>query len=164
MNTVTNPHIRSQRRSKSGRRYHGKKALPAVVRSGRKDHRCQRAGNCRCEGNDWAGWNRLRTGFRHHRGRDQKAGCLSGYIRRHESVVAVLTGHVLKDPDYVSRYHRGTLTLEASEGSMPSQRIAGAFQNAPGKRTREQSGDSSQQWSDDDRRRRPSKGVVRVRP
>src|SRR5277367_4726532 len=54
----------------------------------------------------------------------------SGYIRKHESVVAVLTGHVLKDPDYVSRYHRGTLTLEASEGSTP-QHIAGTFQNAP---------------------------------
>jgi threonine synthase len=35
----------------------------------------------------------------------------AGRIRRDESVVAVLTGHMLKDPDYVSRYHRGELSL-----------------------------------------------------
>ena len=56
----------------------------------------------------------------------------AGHIRPGDSVVGVLTGHVLKDPDYVSQYHRGTLSLESSakEGSTP-QRIAGAFQNAP---------------------------------
>jgi threonine synthase len=56
----------------------------------------------------------------------------AGHIRPGDSVVGVLTGHVLKDPDYVSHYHRGTLALEsgAKEGSAP-QRIAGAFQNAP---------------------------------
>lgn len=44
----------------------------------------------------------------------------AGHILREESVVGVLTGHVLKDPDYVSRYHGGTLF----EGT-------GAFRNAP---------------------------------
>lgn len=31
------------------------------------------------------------------------------FIRNHESVVAVLTGHLLKDTDYVINYHEGTL-------------------------------------------------------
>lgn len=53
----------------------------------------------------------------------------AGHIRREESVVAVLTGHVLKDPDYVSAYHRGTLALE-SAGAEPV-RIHGAFRNEP---------------------------------
>jgi threonine synthase len=49
------------------------------------------------------------------------------------SVIAVLTGHVLKDPDYVSHYHRGTLTLESAEqGEAPKPiHIPGAFCNAP---------------------------------
>src|SRR5271156_4327872 len=34
-------------------------------------------------------------------------------IHASESVVGVLTGHVLKDPDYVSHYHRGTLSFES---------------------------------------------------
>ncbi len=57
----------------------------------------------------------------------------SGHIRRSESVIAVLTGHVLKDPDYVAQYHRGTLALPPSEktGAAASQSIAGAFRNAP---------------------------------
>ncbi|MGA9884816.1 MAG: threonine synthase [Candidatus Acidiferrales bacterium] len=56
-----------------------------------------------------------------------------GHIRRGESVVAVLTGHVLKDPDYVSAYHRGTLALDSAgspHGAEPL-RIRGAFRNAP---------------------------------
>ena len=40
-------------------------------------------------------------------------------------VVAVLTGNVLKDPDYIYRYHTGA--LEAPDGS----RIRSSFQNAP---------------------------------
>lgn len=56
----------------------------------------------------------------------------AGKIRRDEDVVAVLTGHVLKDPDYVDRYHRGTLSLAAdSEGGKPEQKIDGAFRNYP---------------------------------
>jgi threonine synthase len=56
-----------------------------------------------------------------------------GRIGKDESVVGVLTGHVLKDPDYVTHYHRGTLSLESGvgkDGSKP-QTIAGAFRNAP---------------------------------
>jgi threonine synthase len=49
----------------------------------------------------------------------------AGHIRPEESVVAVLTGHVLKDPDYVSNYHRGTLALDSAPP------IVGAFKNAP---------------------------------
>ena len=48
----------------------------------------------------------------------------SGQIGRGESVIAVLTGHVLKDPDYVSQYHRGTLALEDAP-------IMGTFANMP---------------------------------
>jgi threonine synthase len=51
------------------------------------------------------------------------------HIRSDDSVVAVLTGNMLKDPNYVSRYHSGTLVLD-SPGGAP-QRIAGSFQNAP---------------------------------
>lgn len=56
----------------------------------------------------------------------------SGAIRRDESVIAVLTGHVLKDPDYAGSYHRGTLSLASDERSGRSeQRITGAFRNQP---------------------------------
>ncbi|HTV60024.1 MAG TPA: threonine synthase [Verrucomicrobiae bacterium] len=51
---------------------------------------------------------------------------VAGLIRPHDDVVAVLTGHILKDPDYVSHYHRGTLASEA--GGPP---ISGAFRNQP---------------------------------
>jgi threonine synthase len=41
-----------------------------------------------------------------------------GKIGRDESVVLLLTGHTLKDPDYTIRYHRGELlTAEESAGS-----------------------------------------------
>ena len=53
----------------------------------------------------------------------------AGHVGRGESVVAVLTGHVLKDPGYVSAYHRGTLALESAGGE--PVRIRGAFRNAP---------------------------------
>jgi threonine synthase len=53
----------------------------------------------------------------------------AGHIKRDENVVAVLTGHVLKDPDYVSQYHRGTLALETDGG--PAMRINGTFANVP---------------------------------
>jgi threonine synthase len=58
---------------------------------------------------------------------------VAGFIRREESIVAVLTGHLLKDPDYVSHYHRGTLSLapEAKDRKIESQSIKGAFRNAP---------------------------------
>ncbi len=53
----------------------------------------------------------------------------AGNIRADENVIAVLTGHMLKDPDYVSAYHRGTLALDSGSGT--AQPIHGAFQNSP---------------------------------
>ncbi len=53
----------------------------------------------------------------------------AGHIQPGEDVVAVLTGHALKDPDYMSNYHRGTLALPA--GEKDATPIHGAFQNAP---------------------------------
>jgi threonine synthase len=50
------------------------------------------------------------------------------FIHRDESVVAILTGHLLKDPDYVNAYHRGTLELNGASGKAP---IHGAFSNPP---------------------------------
>src|SRR6201987_173185 len=57
----------------------------------------------------------------------------AGFIRRGESVVAVLFGHLLKDPDYVSQYHRGTLSLNpgTTQRKAESKLIKGAFRNAP---------------------------------
>jgi threonine synthase len=54
-------------------------------------------------------------------------------IGKDESVVGVLTGHVLKDPDYVSHYHRGVLSLDTgAEGDgEKAQPIPGAFCNTP---------------------------------
>jgi threonine synthase len=59
----------------------------------------------------------------------------SGKIQPDEIVVAILTGHVLKDPDYVSNYHRGTLSLGPGSEDTTGEplRIHGAFQNAPRK-------------------------------
>ena len=57
----------------------------------------------------------------------------AGFILRGESVVAVLTGHLLKDPDYVSQYHRGTLSVnsQAKDGVVEMQTIDGTFRNEP---------------------------------
>ncbi len=52
----------------------------------------------------------------------------AGHIDPQEEVVAVLTGHVLKDPDYVGHYHRGTLSIDSANGPQP---IVGAFRNIP---------------------------------
>ena len=56
-----------------------------------------------------------------------------GFIKQGESVVAVLTGHVLKDADYVINYHRGTLRAhdEAEGEAEDAQRIRGTFANSP---------------------------------
>ena len=48
-----------------------------------------------------------------------------GVIKEDESVVAVLTGHLLKDTDYVMQYHSGT--LKAPDG----EEIRGSFGNLP---------------------------------
>jgi len=49
----------------------------------------------------------------------------AGTIAADADVVAVLTGHVLKDPDYIYRYHTGA--LDAPNG----QRLRSTFGNAP---------------------------------
>ena len=48
-----------------------------------------------------------------------------GFIKKDESVVAVLTGHLLKDTDYVIKYHSQTLTAPETE-----ERIRGTFANS----------------------------------
>jgi len=57
----------------------------------------------------------------------------AGKIHSEESVIAVLTGHVLKDPDYVSHYHRGTVGLDSTESGEAAKpvHITGAFRNTP---------------------------------
>jgi threonine synthase len=56
----------------------------------------------------------------------------AGTIGRGESVVAILTGHVLKDADYVSQYHHGTLSLRGAHGREDgTQAISGTFCNPP---------------------------------
>lgn len=54
-------------------------------------------------------------------------------IRPAENVVAVLTGHILKDGDYVINYHRETLYSHAPSPneSREEQRIKGTFSNHP---------------------------------
>ena len=49
----------------------------------------------------------------------------AGEIRADADVVAVLTGHLLKDPDYIYRYHTGQ--LDAPGG----KRIQSSFGNQP---------------------------------
>jgi threonine synthase len=49
----------------------------------------------------------------------------AGIINRADRVVAVLTGNLLKDPDYIYRYHTGTLKTPAGEP------IAANFGNQP---------------------------------
>jgi threonine synthase len=50
----------------------------------------------------------------------------AGVIRAGEDVVAVLTGNLLKDPDYIYRYHTGQLTapdggkIEPTFGNHPT--------------------------------------------
>jgi threonine synthase len=46
-------------------------------------------------------------------------------IKEDETVVAILTGHLLKDTDYVIQYHNGTLTAPDNE------QITGTFSNSP---------------------------------
>jgi len=49
----------------------------------------------------------------------------AGTIPSDADVVAVLTGHLLKDPDYVYRYHTGELDTPSGE------RLTSTFGNAP---------------------------------
>jgi threonine synthase len=49
----------------------------------------------------------------------------AGVIRKDADVVAVLTGNVLKDPDYIFKYHTGALTTPSGEA------IRSTFGNQP---------------------------------
>ncbi len=53
----------------------------------------------------------------------------AGKIDPEEDVVAILTGHVLKDPDYTVHYHRGSLRYRAPSGEehLLSSTFANAF-------------------------------------
>jgi threonine synthase len=48
----------------------------------------------------------------------------AGTIAPDADVVAILTGNVLKDPDYIYRYHTGQLMAQSGP-------VKGAFENAP---------------------------------
>ncbi len=52
----------------------------------------------------------------------------ASFIHPGDSIVAILTGHLLKDPDYVNAYHRGILETDSHSNKNP---FKGAFQNAP---------------------------------
>jgi threonine synthase len=52
----------------------------------------------------------------------------AGVIAPSETVIAVLTGNLLKDPDYTIGYHTGSLSLEVDGGS---RQIRGQFANRP---------------------------------
>jgi threonine synthase len=54
--------------------------------------------------------------------------CEQGFIKSDESVVAILTGHVLKDTDYVNKYHSNILEADG-------ERLEGRFGNPPVKIT-----------------------------
>ena len=52
-----------------------------------------------------------------------------GVIKSDEDVVAVLTGHLLKDTDYVIKYHNQTLTTSWGSEAENERLIAGHFSN-----------------------------------
>lgn len=54
----------------------------------------------------------------------------SGVIKSSDNVVAVLTGHVLKDSDYVIKYHQESLFI-SDDQTAEKRRIESAFANAP---------------------------------
>ena len=56
-----------------------------------------------------------------------------GLVQSEEDVVAVLTGHVLKDTDYAINYHRDTLFTHngSADETVEEQRLKGTFSNPP---------------------------------
>lgn len=60
----------------------------------------------------------------------------AGTINPDEDVVAILTGHVLKDPDYTVNYHRGTLSYASKSGEKVqlASNYANAFVQVPAER------------------------------
>ena len=53
-----------------------------------------------------------------------------GVIGAEDDVVAVLTGHVLKDTDYAINYHQENLIKEAGDGKKP-RKLKGTYRNPP---------------------------------
>ena len=53
----------------------------------------------------------------------------SGFIKANESVVLILTGHLLKDPDFTIKFHRGDLFGGTSNKSESAE--TKPFQRAP---------------------------------
>jgi threonine synthase len=53
----------------------------------------------------------------------------SGFVKRSESVVLILTGHLLKDPDFTIKFHRGDL-FEGTRDEAAADRLK-ALQRAP---------------------------------
>jgi threonine synthase len=45
----------------------------------------------------------------------------SGFVKAGESVVLILTGHLLKDPDFTINFHRGELLTEFSAAQRPTE-------------------------------------------
>jgi len=60
----------------------------------------------------------------------------TGTIHPDEDIVAILTGHVLKDPDYTVNYHRGTLSYSNKSGEKLAlaSNYANAFVQVPAER------------------------------
>jgi threonine synthase len=60
----------------------------------------------------------------------------AGDVNPDEDVVAILTGHVLKDPDYTVNYHAGSLSLSGKGGEKITveSRYANAFTRVPADR------------------------------
>ncbi|MEJ7711175.1 MAG: hypothetical protein WKF84_15240 [Pyrinomonadaceae bacterium] len=56
---------------------------------------------------------------------------VAGLIASHETVVAILTGHVLKDTDYAINYHRETLYTHDGDASKSKEerRINSTYAN-----------------------------------
>jgi threonine synthase len=56
-----------------------------------------------------------------------------GRVRPDQDVVAVLTGHILKDADYIIDYHRGTLFTQdgSPEKTKAERRLTGTYSNRP---------------------------------
>jgi threonine synthase len=56
-----------------------------------------------------------------------------GYVKADEDVVAVLTGHILKDADYTINYHRGTLFTHdrSPDRTKEERRLDGNYSNPP---------------------------------
>jgi threonine synthase len=52
-----------------------------------------------------------------------------GFVKRAESVVLILTGHLLKDPEFTLKFHRGEL-FAGTQAERPAGDIS-KYQRAP---------------------------------